>query len=125
MSLTTSQLTQMRTQLSTRLPDSAIIQAPTYPGDSAGGPGTANYTAVGGGTVACRLDPVDSVAEHIQILSARENLKVVYRLVVPYDAPLAKDCRVLINGDTFEILALADQHSWRVCRRALVGRLEP
>jgi head-tail adaptor len=118
--LSEAQLARMRAQLNARLPGTAVIQQAIRTPDGAGG-WSETWTAVTGGTVACRLDPIGVGTVRETSIALRETLVVRYRLTVPYDAPLAADFRVVINGKTYEIVQLDDQHSQRVSRRAVVA----
>lgn len=52
--------------------------------------------------------------------SLQEVIEVVYQLTVPYDAPLAPNCKVVSGGRTYEVVKLDMDHSWRAARRALI-----
>lgn len=121
MTISDAQLARMRAQVP--LPDTAVIQAMTATPDSAGG-WVETWATVTGGTVACRLDPVGSKGEAVQTAQLREGLRVDYQLTTEYDAPLAVNRRVIIGGDTYEVVQLSDDHSWRVSRRALLSRID-
>lgn len=116
-------LTYMRNQLATLLPDTAIIQSLARASDGAGG-WTETWAAVTGGTVSARLDPITSRSDAVQTAQAREGLRVDFQLTTEWDAPIAVNRRVVINSDTYEIVQMTDDHSWRVSRRALVARLD-
>ena len=117
--LTDDDLTQMRADVAELLPDTAVISAPAWVSDGAGG-GSQTYTAVAGGTVACRLDPLPKL-QMAQEVAGGEILTVKYILTVPYGAPLAVDYRVTTGGSTYEMVHLDIDHSWRVSRRAIVA----
>lgn len=119
MALTEAQLTRMRAQLETLLPQSAVIQAVTRTSDGAGGWLEA-WEAVSGGTVAARLDPLGK-AERTAALGEAETMTIRYQLTVPHDAPIAQDRRVVIEGNTYEVVQLDADHGWNVSRRAIVG----
>lgn len=120
--LTDDQLAAMRDDVANLLPGTAIISSMTAVADGAGG-WAETWAAVSGGTVACRLDPVTG-RSGIVTVPGREGLIVQYQLTVPYDAPIAVNRRVTVGGDTFEIVQLSDDHSWRVSRRALLSRID-
>lgn len=121
LTISDAQLARMRAQVP--LPDTGVIQAMTATPDNAGG-WTETWAAVTGGTVLCRLDPITSRSDAVQTAQAREGLQVDWQATFPYDAPLAVNRRVIINGDTYEVTQLSDDHSWRVSRRALVARID-
>lgn len=121
MTISDAQLARMRAQIP--LPDTAVISAMTAVSDGAGG-WTETWATVTGGTVACRLDPIRSSSSGIVTVPGREGLIVQYQLTTEYDAPLAVNRRVTIGGDTYEVVQLADDHSWNVSRRALLSRID-
>lgn len=121
MTISDAQLARMRAQVP--LPDTAVISAMTAVADGAGG-WAETWAAVSGGTVAARLDPINSRSTGIVTVPGREGLIVQYQLTTVYDAPLAVNRRVTIGGDVYEIVSLSDAHSWNVSRRALLSRID-
>lgn len=117
-----SQLTAMRSQVANTLFGTCVISAPAFVSDGAGG-GSVTYTAVSGGTVACRIDPMGARQENVGINWQQEVLKVKYQLTVPYDAPLAADYQVTSEGHTYEIMQLDIDQSKRVARRAIITEM--
>jgi hypothetical protein len=120
--LNTQSLTRMRDQITNFLPDTCTLYAVEQVSDGAGGT-TDTWTPVEGGTVNCRLDPL-LFRDMPQDIFGREAIAAQFTLTVPYDAPIAAHQRVELNGDTYEVQSLADDHSWRVARRAYVSRLD-
>lgn len=122
--LSAGQSTWQRDMVDNLLPDTCVISAPTYTPDSAGS-NTLTFAAVAGGTVSCRLDPLEnSTAKALMVELGREVMMRSRFLTVPYNAPLALDYRVVVNETTYEILRLEDDHSARIARRAIVARME-
>lgn len=117
--LSDDDLTRMRAQVADLLPDTAVIAAPGWSSDGAGG-GTVTHTPVSGGTVACRLDPLPKL-QMTQEVAGGEVLTVKYVFTAPYDAPLDVDYRVTVAGEAYEVIHLDIDHSWRVSRRAIVA----
>jgi SPP1 family predicted phage head-tail adaptor len=72
--------------------------------------------------VPCRLMPELS-RRVVEELAGREAMLTTYRLTVPYDTDLRADDRVVFDGDTYEVLALWDDHDLRTARRAWVGKV--
>lgn len=107
------------------LPGTAIIQTRTLEGWG----GTPTWTAVSGGTVACRLDPATKQMLSREIAS-REELFEHYQLTVPYDAPLwdsslnASKRRVVINDIPYNVIQIDVDNSWRIVRRAIVSQAQ-
>lgn len=117
------QLSKMRAQAESLMPDTAVIQDVSFVSDGAGGQ-EETWSAVTGGTVSCRLDPLSERSQMNQIVASQERLKVYRRATVPYDAPAAANRRLVVNNETYEIVALDDDHSWRVSRRLIIARLD-
>lgn len=101
------------------MPDTAVIHSVARTPDAAGG-WTEGWSAVDGGTVVCRLDPLGE-RRGVDVVTRRETLRQVYHLTLPHNAPIAADHRVLINGVTYDVVELSDAHSWNVTRRAVVA----
>lgn len=121
--ISTAELAAMRAEIALMLPDACTIQQPTETVDASGA-STFTYATVTGGSVACRLDPINSRAQDYRSTADREALSTDRLLTVPYNAPLAAGYRIAITGgQTYEIVGLIDDHSWRVCRRAYVAVL--
>lgn len=120
--LNTQSLTRMRDQITHFLPDTCTLYEVQRVSDGAGGT-TDTWSPVEGGTVGCRLDPV-LFREMPHDIAGREAIAGNFILTVPYDAPIAPHQQVQINSDTYEVQALADDHSWRVVRRAYLSRLD-
>ena len=117
-----TKLANMRATITDHLlPDTCVINAKSTVSDGAGG-WTPGYSPVAGGTVVCRLDPIMSRAQVMELLG-RETLTTIYRLTTPHDAPLAQDRQVVTGGKTYEIVQLDDLHSWNVSRRAIVSEV--
>lgn len=114
-------LAVQRAQIAQLLPDTCTIQSVSaWTSDGAGGQVPTWSTLA---TVACRLDPLKQQAQPEEV-AGREAIIVPRQLTVPWDAPLDVDRRVVIGTETYEIRELVDDHSWRVCRRAKVVRVE-
>lgn len=120
--ISSAELTVMRAILANTLPDTAVIQSSTLSSDGEGG-GTIAWSAVTSGTVACRLDPVSSSAAYDAVVAGKESLRVLRQLTVPHDAPLALNRRVVVGSQTYEVVSLADDNSWRIDRRAILAEV--
>lgn len=121
--ISTAQLTKMRSQVEELLPDTCVIQSSANSTDSMGGV-TQTYTAVSGGTVSCRVDPLGNRTAQLELYAQREATKILQQLTVPYDAPLSTDYRVVTGGNTYEIIQLDVVHSWNVSKRAIISEVE-
>lgn len=105
------------------LPDSGgLIQSYGITNDGAGG-FTEGWTAVSGGTVNYRLDPMPSQQGQIEVIGAAEGMIFDYILTTAYNAPLNEGNRFVCNAGTVEVRQLWNAHSWNVSRRAYVSRV--
>lgn len=119
--LSAPQLAKMRADVAKMLPDTCTIYSRTEVVSDAGDVILGEWTLVG--SVKCRLDPL-SRAGAVSVVGGQEVFANAYQLTVPHDAPLAKNNQVEIDGKRYEIVALYDEHSWRVSRRAIVVLVE-
>ena len=121
MFLDDSQLNDFRADVTNMLPGTAILSASTAVSDGAGG-WTDSYVPVSGGTVACRVDPLQQRGTKIEIEVGRETLHETYQFTVPWDAPLTDvNMRVEVAGRTYEVVQLDAYHSWNVSRRGIIS----
>jgi len=119
MPLTDNHLTLLRRRVATFLSSECTIKAMDYLPDGRGGSVQIPRDL---GTVACKLDPLNSVRDQVSVKEAlgRESLEMLYRLTTPYDSPLAEDCAVVIGERTFQVVQLEDIHSWSLGKRAII-----
>lgn len=116
-------LGRMRETATQLLPDTCTIQAPTTVKDGKGG-FTQTWAAVSGGTnVACRLDPLPAPVQK-DTLGGREAIVNKRQMTFAWDAPVAFERRIVIGGETYEIVDMVEDHSWRTFRRAMVTKVE-
>jgi SPP1 family predicted phage head-tail adaptor len=122
--LSNAELDRLRSDLARLLPDTAVIYASSASNDGAGGQ-TESWSPVSGGTVACRVDPLNNRSKQ-NVISApnRRGLHVDYLITLPYNAPIAAHRRIAISGTTYDIVHIAADHSWNISRRVLVARVE-
>lgn len=119
--LSDTQLARMRAAALHLMPGSAIIQSTALVADGAGG-FAETWTAVTGGSVPCRVDPVH-LRSQIERAGGAEAMALEYTVTLPHDAPAAPGHRLLIDGQTYEIRRIADEHSWRIVKRCEVTRI--
>lgn len=120
--LTTTQLERFRANVAQLLPQTAVIQSVANGSDGAGG-WSETWTAVTGGTVNCRLDPLKRSADEVDVIGEKETMRVMYQCTVPYDAPIVEGNRLVVDGKTYQVVALAIDHAWKVSKRVLIGEL--
>jgi head-tail adaptor len=106
MTLTSSELASMRTEINKLLPDSCVIYSGTIVPDSMGG-GTMNWTAAG--TVSCRIDAeLDGEGLAGGGLQPFER----YMLTVPHGTTISAVNQVKVNGATFNVIGVNPSKSW-------------
>lgn len=114
MTLLTSDLSWMRTELEKLLPESVIIYSGSVSVNSMGDPAI-SWNAVG--TVAGRIDPLRSTEQQtggaVQIYNR-------YTLTLPYSASVNPQDRVSINSVVYNIVGLGSANSWALDKRLLV-----
>lgn len=121
MSLTTTELSAMRTHANSYLPDTCTILRGTASHTASGVPKLSYGTASTG--VACRMDePISAAGEG----EANERVGVVVRwpMHFKYDADIRVIDRVIFGGSTYEVNEVLDSASWLITRRVMVSRLE-
>ena len=114
-----AELARMRADVAKMMPGTAIIQALTTASDGAGGV-TETWAAVTGGTVACRMDPLN-VGTQIETAGMAEAVRTEFQLTLPYDAPISAFNRVSVGGVVYEVRQLDAVHSWNVSKRLRVA----
>ena len=122
MGLSPDQLAWMRTQLAEVLPDTCVITAPSRTPDGAGG-FTTVYAPIVGGTVPCRIDPMER-PRFVEAYGGREGLVNLYLLTLPYNAPVDIDQRMVISGVNYEVRETHKNPSWSIDQRLIVAELK-
>jgi hypothetical protein len=118
--LSGDELSWMRGDLATTFPDTCIIQAVTNASDGAGGV-TPTWLPVTGGTVACRHDPLPRGGPQIE--GGAEGIVLDSIFVLPYDAPVAVNRRIVHNSLIYQTVVLATDQSWQLCQKVYVAYL--
>jgi len=111
------ELTALRAVQAAALPDTAAIRRVTRTSDGAGGFTSAETTIA---TVACRLASPSSATE--RALAERLGQAETLTLTLPYGTDVVLADRVLVNGTTWDIVALLE-HSWSTATRVMVSRV--
>ena len=113
MSLTSGELSALRTHASILLPDTCTIQTSVQTVDSTGNPiltWANTYT-----NVACRLDPAGSGGEPAMWGKLAQVSDWV--LSVKYDQAVTAADRVVYGGVTYYVTSAETDHTWRTLRR--------
>jgi SPP1 family predicted phage head-tail adaptor len=117
--LTDAELDSLRDDIERELlPDTVVITRATHgTAESYGYGGTVSWPAVG--TAAARVDPMRRNNGGDEI-AAREAGVDERQLTVPYDANIAQGDKVTVGGRTYDVRTVADDHSLRAVRRAVL-----
>ena len=116
-----AELRRMRAAATLMLPAACTIQVRSTATDGMGGiteTWSNTYT-----NVPCKLDPVKSMNVLVR-LGEQAQTHTPWVLSVDYGQAIGTGNRVVLNGDTFEVLNVEDAHSYRILRRAYVRRVE-
>lgn len=112
-SLTANELTDMRAEAASSLPDVCTIRDVASVADDMGGyTNTYSDTAT---NVPCRVKAdVLQVTEAIDMAAIKG--KNTYTVSLPYNQAISNTSRIVWNGATLEVLAVYD-HSWQILKR--------
>ncbi len=99
----------MRETIATTLPDRATLYIPVYTSDAGGGQSL--IWEMIADDVPCRVMPIRHAGEAWSAFGDALQIIPTYRVVLPYDAPVRADMRVVIHGVAYRIIQLSDTHS--------------
>lgn len=121
MNISDADLARMRADVAQLMPGTCIIKqpSPTYSGGARSGE---TLIPVTGGTVPCRFDPVPSRISQEMVIAGREGLIIEYLVTLPYNAPTDANYVITYSGNDYQIVSMANQHSWNVSQRYFVAR---
>ena len=117
MSLTAKELAAMRNVSNDFLPDTCTIQGLTETIGSAGDVQRSYSTLAS--NVPCRLDP-ESNQTGETLSNLAPNATPEYMLNIPYTQAINETDRVIVNGITYAVENVADNHSYDMINRATV-----
>lgn len=119
-----AQLDGMRAQVALMLPGTAVISEKVMGAADPYG-GTVSWSAVAGGTVSCRVDPLgQNSSSELDVNLSKETLTIMYQCTLPWDAPIVPDNRLTIAGEDYEVVQMSVDHSWNVSKRCIITRVE-
>lgn len=110
----------MRHTIADNLGDLCTIQTYTDAADGQGGmtrTWASTYTYV-----PCRIAPSSSGGRAQESVGLQYQAVTGWTLTVRYDQTIAAGDRVILGGDTFEVMSVEDDRTDRVCRRAYMRR---
>jgi hypothetical protein len=118
--LNTNDLAWMRDDLEALLPDTCVILTPTTTSDGQGGYETTWGTA--SVNVKCRIDP-GRKEMYEQISGAKLAPFSWWQLTLPWDATVTTESRVVVNGNTYNVVNHDDNKSWMGTLRVAVMKV--
>jgi SPP1 family predicted phage head-tail adaptor len=119
MALSSNDLTQIRADVESLLPDTGDILSSSLVSDGAGGWTTTWGTATSG--VSYRLDPI---RQREIVAGAALTSYNQFQLTLPYDTTVTAENRFQASdGTQYSILGVDDSKSWRVSVRCVVEKL--
>ena len=124
MTLTTAEITQMRTDVETLLPDVGDILSLTQASDGQGGFTDTWGTATA--NVACRLDPLmghTMVGSMETMAGAAIQPYSRFTLTVPNGTAITAANRFLLSGTSYNVISLDTGRSWNLCKRMIVEKV--
>lgn len=119
--LTARELSQLRADVLETLVATCTILRPTASVDSAGIASESWGTA--GTAVLCRIDP-ERQRDPAGMVAGREAMRTYFVGTFEWDADIAEGDRVVVAGDTLELLQLYDIHSDRAVTRARLAKIQ-
>lgn len=120
MSLTQDELEAMREHAEITMPDSAVIERPSWVSDGGGG-GTASFLAVG--TVPCRINPMVPPENAEVVAGNRLESNVRHVVSLPAGTEVRLTDRLSIGNVKYSVSAIRGPRSFEITRRVEV-RLE-
>lgn len=118
--LSEHELHLMRHAIADSLPDLCTVKSRTTVVDGQGGVTETWASTI---NVPCKLAPAGYV-DRTASLGERYTVTDSWILTVRYDTTIAAGYRVVLGGDTYEVLGVQDDRSERLCRRASLRRVE-
>ncbi len=118
--LSDAELTEMREFVEANvLPSTCTIQVPTET-NTKGSVATTyanTYTSV-----PCRIMPARNEGREY-VTGEKVTRRATYVLTLPFDQAIDATYRVIVDGDTYEVLGVWDDHNFRTARRADVVKV--
>lgn len=123
--LTDAELTSIRNDIEQLLPDTCTIQQLTESQNDIGEPIRTYSTRAA--DVSCRVDPESGFDSFEYLGGFQDLLKYTGRfiLTLPHDQTIERSDRVVVNGETFEIVEVDDSKSWKASVRCVLQLVSP
>lgn len=107
--LSDADLDYMRSSLNDLLPDTCVILSPTNTSDGQGGWSTTWGTV--SANVKCRIDP-GRKEMYERVTGAALKPFSWWQLTLPWNTSIGVDYRVVVNGNTYNVVNHDDNKSW-------------
>lgn len=117
--LGTADLDWMRDTLEQLMPDTCVILSPTNTSDGQGGWTTTWGTAA---QKRCRIDP-GRKEMYERVTGAALQPYSWWWLTLPHDTVIDETYRVVVNGDTYNVVNHDDNKSWQATLRVAVMKV--
>jgi len=111
--LGSADLSWMRDTLEQLMPDTCVILTATNASDGQGG-WTTTWGTVS--SVRCRIDP-GRKEMYERVTGAKLAPYSWWQLTLPWDATVTTESRVVVNGDTYNVVNHDDNKSWQATVR--------
>ena len=115
--LTADELASMRETLNDSLLGTAIVQTSTWVSDGGGG-GTTSWVAAG--TYGCRIAPTGGADNVDKEVGNRIHPETEFIVTLPASFESDTDHRVVIEGQSFEVIGVTEPRTWELSSRLQV-----
>lgn len=112
--LSAAEMAVIRETAELAMPDTCTIQTRTETNTK--GSVVVSYASTYTG-VKCRVMPVNRSTDE-SVIGLKITDQAEYVLTVPWDQAIAAQDRIVFGTDTYEVIQVHDQHSYRTARRA-------
>ena len=118
--LGTADINWMRDTLEELMPDTCVILSPTNTSDGQGGWTTTWGTVAA--NVKCRIDP-GRKEMYERVTGAALMPFSWWQLTLPWDQAVDETYRVVVNGDTYNVVNHDDNKSWQTTTRCALMKV--
>lgn len=123
--LTAAELTQIRADVETLMPDTCTIQSMSLTNNAVGEP--ARSYSNRGTAIICRIDPEIAFNAFEYLGGFSDTIKYTGRfiLTLKHDQTVTISDRVIANGTTYEVVSIDPGKSWKASTRATLVEVSP
>jgi SPP1 family predicted phage head-tail adaptor len=120
MALSAAELARLRDAHTATLTATCSIWRKVKATNDAGGPDDTWAQQIA--SVACRVMP-SQLQRVLETDAGRETMSAYFRLTVPFDTDIQAEDRIVYDGDSYQVVALWDDHDLRTARRAVIAKV--